>query len=88
MSKKDALIQQYALKQNLYYFLGSKIHCVFFMLCYLFTSSFESFVYIYPFGSLLLYRFVFNVSKNDNVYCKIFLLKHFIKLLHKIKERI
>lgn len=85
---KDAFTYQYMLKQNLYYFLASKIHLVFLALCYLFTNDFESFVYVYPFGSLVLYRFTFNINKNDNAYKSIFLLKYWVKLLEKLRKNL
>ncbi|EAI8233000.1 hypothetical protein CT506_06275 [Campylobacter upsaliensis] len=75
---KDAFTMQYHLKQNIYYFLA---------LCYLLTSDFESFIYIYPFGTLLLYRFTFNISKNDNAYKSIFLLKFWVRLLENLREK-
>lgn len=84
---KDAFTMQYHLKQNIYYFLASKTHLVFLALCYLLTSDFESFIYIYPFGALLLYRFAFNISKNDNAYKSVFLLKFWVKLLEKLREK-
>ena len=83
---KDAFTLQYMLKQNLYYFLGSKLHLVFLALCALLTNDFESFVYIYPFGTLLLYRFIFSVNKNDNAYKRIFLLRYWVKLLEKLRD--
>ncbi|WP_270978617.1 hypothetical protein [Campylobacter helveticus] len=84
---KDAFTMQYHLKQTLYYFLASKLHLVFLALCCLFTNSFESFIYIYPFGALVLYRFGFNISKNDNAYKSIFLLKYYVNLLKKLREK-
>lgn len=88
--KKDVFKEQYFLKRNFYYFLGTKIHIYFLLFCFLlqfFTGNFQNFILTYPIGSLFLYRFIFKIKKDDNPYKKIFCLILWNKFLLKLKEQ-
>ncbi|BEJ76145.1 hypothetical protein RMP56_001768 [Campylobacter jejuni] len=89
--KKDVFKEQYLLKRNIFYFFASKNNIYFFFISliysYIFSDGFESFILIYSIGCLFLYRFFFNIKKDDNPFKKIFLLIFWDKLIKKLRNK-
>lgn len=80
-----AFDKQYTLKQNIYYFLATKLNLIIFACSYLFSDDIISFFLTYPFYALFAYRFLYNETKLDNPY-RTFLYERFISLTRKIRS--
>lgn len=86
MSDLEAFKKQYALKQNFYVFLGSKLNLVVFVLCYFFSANFSDFIIYYFISFLFVYRAFYNKTKSDNPYLE-FAYEKYSKLVKFARTR-